>query len=396
MSGVGATAIIVNIRAGSFYENEKNWGASHLLEHLTFDATKSFSKEIDIELFKENYCIHADAVTSGEYIEYWFKFPSNSAKEALFLLEEIIYNPALKEKDFVREKKIVNQEYIDRFSTPHGRFMRSIHENIFGINHPYSRYPIGTPKTVDNLKIDDLEKIHKKHFTNENTTVVVAGKIIPDLPKKLIQILKKRNIGKKELISPPPITSSGDLFWHKEDVDQFVISLSWITNKRFNLREKMLLNVANYIIGGSARSLLFKKLRMEEGLVYSTGSEKSFYPTCVWFEAYSYTRPKFSQRVYKIMLEIIKEFSDKKINNQDFKRAINYLNKSTLLRYDSVNGIASELSEMLFYEQRIILPQELIKMTNSFTEEEVRMFFKKIISRGYFYPSVMSRNRPCL
>lgn len=60
------------IDAGSRYENEKNNGAAHFLEHMAFKGTKKRS-QMGLELEVENIGAHLNAYTSREHTVYYAK-----------------------------------------------------------------------------------------------------------------------------------------------------------------------------------------------------------------------------------------------------------------------------------------------------------------------------------
>ena len=60
------------IDAGSRFENEKNNGVAHFLEHMAFKGTKKRS-QTDLELEVENMGAHLNAYTSREQTVYYAK-----------------------------------------------------------------------------------------------------------------------------------------------------------------------------------------------------------------------------------------------------------------------------------------------------------------------------------
>ena len=55
------TKILINIKAGSWYEKGEVWGAFHLLEHLCMLKTKKFSQRESLEKFCEENGISRSA-----------------------------------------------------------------------------------------------------------------------------------------------------------------------------------------------------------------------------------------------------------------------------------------------------------------------------------------------
>ena len=93
----GETATVgVWIDAGSRYENAKNNGTAHFLEHMAFKGTKSKTqKQLEMEI--ENMGGHLNAYTSREQTVYYAKVFKNDVPKAMEMLSDILQNSLLDE-----------------------------------------------------------------------------------------------------------------------------------------------------------------------------------------------------------------------------------------------------------------------------------------------------------
>jgi mitochondrial-processing peptidase subunit beta len=71
-SGIATTTVGLWIDAGSRFENDRNNGVAHFLEHMAFKGTKSRS-QTELELEVENMGGHLNAYTSREQTVYYAK-----------------------------------------------------------------------------------------------------------------------------------------------------------------------------------------------------------------------------------------------------------------------------------------------------------------------------------
>jgi len=71
-SGIPTTTVGLWIDAGSRFENDKNNGVAHFLEHMAFKGTKTRS-QTELELEVENMGAHLNAYTSREQTVYYAK-----------------------------------------------------------------------------------------------------------------------------------------------------------------------------------------------------------------------------------------------------------------------------------------------------------------------------------
>eukprot|EP01092_Planopodium_desertum_P000223 TRINITY_DN1029_c0_g1_i3.p2 TRINITY_DN1029_c0_g1~~TRINITY_DN1029_c0_g1_i3.p2 ORF type:complete len:169 (-),score=29.41 TRINITY_DN1029_c0_g1_i3:604-1038(-) len=84
--GYGETATIgVWVNTGSRYENEKNNGVAHFLEHMSFKGTERRSRT-DIELEVENMGGHLNAYTSREQTVFHARVFKKDVPKAVDLL----------------------------------------------------------------------------------------------------------------------------------------------------------------------------------------------------------------------------------------------------------------------------------------------------------------------
>merc|ERR1719318_357036 len=71
-SGIPTATVGLWIDAGSRFENEKNNGVAHFLEHMAFKGTSKRS-QMDLEFEVENMGSHLNAYTSREQTVYYAK-----------------------------------------------------------------------------------------------------------------------------------------------------------------------------------------------------------------------------------------------------------------------------------------------------------------------------------
>ncbi|KAL7976300.1 hypothetical protein Chor_002519 [Crotalus horridus] len=111
------------IDAGSRYENEKNNGTAHFLEHMAFKASSENifhlfvsdrgtrkRSQLDLELEIENMGAHLNAYTSREQTVYYAKAFSKDLPRAVEILADIIQNSTLGEAEIERERGVILRE----------------------------------------------------------------------------------------------------------------------------------------------------------------------------------------------------------------------------------------------------------------------------------------------
>ena len=95
-SGADTATVGLWIDAGSRYENDRNNGVAHFLEHMAFKGTAKRS-QTDLELEVENLGAHLNAYTSREQTVFYAKCLTKDVPKAVEIIADIIQNSKLGE-----------------------------------------------------------------------------------------------------------------------------------------------------------------------------------------------------------------------------------------------------------------------------------------------------------
>uniref|UniRef100_A0A8D8LA14 Mitochondrial-processing peptidase subunit beta n=1 Tax=Culex pipiens TaxID=7175 RepID=A0A8D8LA14_CULPI len=108
-SGSQTATVGLWIDAGSRYEDARNNGVAHFLEHMAFKGTAKRS-QTDLELEVENMGAHLNAYTSREQTVFYAKCLSKDVPKAVEVLSDIIQNSKLGEAEIERERGVILRE----------------------------------------------------------------------------------------------------------------------------------------------------------------------------------------------------------------------------------------------------------------------------------------------
>lgn len=392
-----AVVLRLVVHAGSWFENEGEDGAFHLLEHLTCQKTVGFPSMQMIEEFKEENGLYSNAYTGGRRLGYIVKGPDFSLDAAVHLLNQQVFQPDLTEERLPKEISIITQEYKDHWDKPNSRFNRVIDELLYGKDHPYTKDALGTPESIANISIERLKELHQEYYQPENMVMTVTGKFeVHDCLQRLVKTLTPLVGTKVPRIATPNPKISGKKVEHLDDVKQWTIILLWPIpgSEASTVREERIISrMAAYILGGSPRSRLFLHLREEKGFVYRTGSTRSFTPKAGNFEAWCSTDEEKGEDAIQAMREVIYDFVQNPITEDEFNRAKKFLLAQYPLYYDSVDSIAEQITNDIFYDGRIYLPDELKEMMETITREEVSEWMRKYLTKKRELVAIMSSNK---
>ncbi|RZC41788.1 mitochondrial-processing peptidase subunit beta [Asbolus verrucosus] len=97
------------IDAGSRYENSKNNGVAHFMEHMAFKGTGK-RNQIQLEIEIENMGAQLNAYTSREQTVYYSKCLAKDVPKAVEILGDIVQNAKLGEAEIERERGVILRE----------------------------------------------------------------------------------------------------------------------------------------------------------------------------------------------------------------------------------------------------------------------------------------------
>lgn len=205
----------------------------------------------------------------------------NILKEAMGILLEVVFNPlmengVLSEAFIDIEKKhllkIIRAEKDNKDSYAYKRcMMETFGENGFGVNL------YGYEEDVEGLTVEGLTEHYRQIVSTSRIDIVFSGR----RPLEEIEdiILNDENIKKLEeredildfsTNSIETVEKASEITDHM-DVVQGKLVLSLISNFK-NENQKIIGQVYNMILGGSANSLLFQNVREKNGMSYSISS----------------------------------------------------------------------------------------------------------------------------
>lgn len=175
-SAHGETATIgVWIDAGSRYENEKNNGAAHFLEHMAFKGTKSRSQtQLEIEI--ENMGGHLNAYTSREQTAYYAKVFKTDVPKAIEILSDILQNSLLNEDAITRERDVILREMEEVNKQYEEVILDHLHETAF-MGNGLGRTILGPEHNIKSLSKQDLLSYINTHYTADRFVIAGAGAV---------------------------------------------------------------------------------------------------------------------------------------------------------------------------------------------------------------------------
>ena len=170
-SGAQTATVGLWIDAGSRYEDDKNNGVAHFLEHMAFKGTAKRS-QTDLELEVENMGAHLNAYTSREQTVFYAKCLSKDVPKAVEILGDIIQNSKLGEAEIERERGVILREMQEVESNLQEVVFDHLHATAFQ-GTPLGNTILGPTKNIKSIGKSDLQAYIEQHY--KSPRIVLAG-----------------------------------------------------------------------------------------------------------------------------------------------------------------------------------------------------------------------------
>ena len=300
--------------------------------------------------------------------------------ETLNILEEKLFRPGFRTDDFKRIKKAYRESLNDNKKSANYLASVALNEKMYGKS---IRGVTETVKSIDKLKISDVQNFYSSQFKPHLASVVIVGdisesKIIPKL--SFLNDWKDSDIEPINKNLPIEFINERSLYLVHKPGPQSTILIG-MQGPSFDIDgEFFKSNVMNYSLGGSFNSRINLNLREDKGYTY--GSQSGF--TANESDGSFYLQTSVDVEVTDSALtEIINEFSNYSKNGIT-KEELDYTRKSIAnsdaLKYETPRQKAQFLSRI----QRYNLDREYTKVQKQILEnisiDEINKLAKKYIN----------------
>lgn len=346
MEGLFSVSCGVMVLTGSANETEAENGISHFIEHAMFKGTPTRSA-FEISDSIDRIGAYINAYTSKECTCYYTKSTSEHFYKSMEVLSDIFFNSLFDQVELEKEKGVVIEEINMCEDTPEDICLDLLAESYYG-KKGLGQTILGTEKNIKSFTRENILDYIAKNYTTSNVVISIAGKVDIDEAEQAVYELFARKFSNKNKQEPYQTTIEGvNNLYKVKPIEQSHIGISMPT---FSIEDDRtdILNIANIVFGGGMSSRLFQKIREEMGLCYSIYSYLSLYQKSGILEIYSGVNTKSRDKAFSAIIDEIRNFKQKKINNDEFLRGKEQIKSSFIMGQESTS------SQMLLYARNIL------------------------------------------
>ena len=262
------------VGSGSCYESDDMAGISHFIEHMVFKGSALYSSE-DIASISDRMGGELNAYTDKECTCYYTRVLSADAPAAFELIADMVTSPRLDSSDLELEKGVVCEEIAMYESNP-ADLCADLFYLVAFPEHKLGKNVLGTRDSVNYMTPDMLRKQMDRFYSPASTVACFCGKFERD---KIIALCKRYFSSPANKSAIPALPKADfcpgvHIFDKKTEQNQIVIGFS---APSLGSDSRFACQLIASMLGGSASSRLFRRLREEQGLVYSVDACASSY-----------------------------------------------------------------------------------------------------------------------
>lgn len=263
-------AMEVFIRVGAADENESNAGIGHLLAGSILAGSKFRSPEKFAKLISEmGGSFHS--VWYWDHVEVYAVTAPQTYEEAIGLLADSIINSRLDSASIERSRQMLLREAStqqdDAFNHAYTALRRLVHNGT-----PYDRPYLGNPANIKVISEQEVQRFYEQNVGANRIVISIVGNVDVERVIKRVNVCFGNMKRLPRLQEPQEAFASHGLKQTIEKTGTTTYVLLGYPAPGVDSADYAAMSVANVLLGGSKSSLLFTKLREEQGLGYQIGS----------------------------------------------------------------------------------------------------------------------------
>ncbi len=365
------------VATGSIHEGDyMGAGISHLLEHMVFKGTKSYTGE-ELSQTVQAAGGQWNAYTTFDRTVYYIDGPAESTETFLKTLTEMVFLPSFPEDEYEKEKDVIRREIdmgLDDADSAASRLLFSTALADDGRAQPV----IGHLELFNQIYHADMVGYHRDRYTTENAFISISGDFEIEQMLETLNTLTK-DIKRSFTKSATPALQPKQLGQRKA-ADTFSIpatklNMAWQT-VGLDHPDSAALDLLSSILGGGRSSRLYQSIREKQNLCHHIGSWSWITPQSPGLFAVS--AEVETDKVPALQTAIFNE-----INSLGQAQLEDELNKAKRMSLSSqfgtlttASGRASDLASNWHEARNLNFTSDYLKRVNEVNEADIRRVLK--------------------
>ncbi|MEX0912697.1 MAG: pitrilysin family protein [Gemmatimonadota bacterium] len=349
--GLPVVTFSLLLPAGALREDWRHAGLATLTGSLLESGTRR-SDAAEIARKLETLGVRVNVGTSWEVSHVDFTVVPERAEAAAQIVSELVTESTFPEDEVERIRNEQLAAILQRRAEPRGLANEMAARFIFASDSPFSRPLAGTVSTVSALGRGDAADFHKRAFTPQSSTLVVAGNVPLDAARKSAGSAFGAWTG------GDPVQAKGGVAPRQDGVHLVLVERPGAVQSEIrighvgvprNVPDYFPILVMNTILGGAFSSRLNMNLREKHGFTYGVRSSFVMRRMPGPFIVSTAVQTEVTGSAVSEILGELRRMRDTPVAAAELTDARQYVAGTFPLRLQTTDGVASRLAELVIY-----------------------------------------------
>ncbi len=379
--GSVSMTLFVMVKVGCRYETREINGVSHFIEHLMFKGTKKRPSTEILSRTLDRYGAEYNAFTGKDLTAYYIKMDADQTPLAVDMLHDMLFHSVYDPAEIDRERGVILEE-INMYEDNPRRHLGDILDEVFFPNSTLGWNIAGPRDIIRSVTREQIIQYRDAYYIPERMTVVVAGKIIPDvlplLNRTFGAVRSRKDRNDRDFVSfQPPAHLHDALAFQNKKTEQVQLGLSFYG---VSLDDKDLpaATLLATILGGSMSSRLFIQIRERLGLCYSIGADHDPMQDVGVFSIRAGLDKKRMSEATAAIFKEIQHISRTLVSSEELRRAKDHIRGRCTLAFEDSATQADWYGRQWVFQGKLETMEEKMKKLDKVRAEHIRLVAQRI------------------
>ena len=366
-----SVAISLFVGVGARYEDAREAGVSHFIEHMAFKGTERRPDPAMISAAVESGGGALNAGTEQELTVYWCKVAQPHFADSLELLFDMLRNSRYDPEDVERERQVIHEELAMTNDYPASRADTLIDEMLWP-DHPLGRDIAGAHESVDGITRDMMLAYLERHYTPANIVLSVAGGVPhSEVAARAAELSRGwRNRARPEPVPYERSQEESQLRLEYRKTEQLHLSIA-LPGLSLSDPDAYALDLLSVILGGGMSSRLFVELREKRGLAYDVHSGVTHFRDTGAFVISAGVDPSRAYEAAPVILEQVASARDG-VPEEEMSRAKSLVAGRMMLRMEDTRAVSGWMGSQELALGKMPTVDDVVERVNAVSADDLK------------------------
>lgn len=262
-------------------------------------------------------------------------------------------------------------------------------------NSPYAHPVMGTATSVSKLTREQVLQFYKRYYVQANAKIVIVGDVTKEQAQKVAEniagsLKQGKAAAKLATVEPSPNVIKGI----NKDSKQSAIIIGQV-GIDYSAKNYFPLIVANEILGGGGLdSILFEKIRNQNGLAYAPYSRLIRLQARGPFILSLKTRAPQSNQAVILTKAVLRDYLQNGPTEKQFQQAKENMVNGFPLRLATNANLSALLTQIAFYQLPLDYLNTYQQHINQVTLKQVKQTFSELVKPEHWVTIMVGPNQP--